>query len=79
VDSTEGLLIRITTPWCCAGMLAHNGRVITTAPILKAMRGMKVIEAVRYAMAHGYQWEVVDADQGRAKQAGGSDQGIRTG
>ena len=53
------MLVRITTPWCCAGFVVRAGRVYCTAPILKGLRGMTVEQALEHCRRNHYEWQVV--------------------
>jgi hypothetical protein len=40
----------------CAGIVARNGRVIETAPILRKLKGMNGKELVRHCQEQGWTW-----------------------
>jgi hypothetical protein len=51
-------LIQITSNYFCAGIVALNGRVIVTAPILKYMKGWDGMQVRNYCSHRGWSWTV---------------------
>jgi hypothetical protein len=54
-------MIRITTPYFCAGGVVCNGVVIDAAPIIKWMIGKTIADLHRYCeRKKGYRLEVLE-------------------
>ena len=54
---TETLVV-IDAPHFCAGIVARDGRVIATAPILKYMKGWDGQRVVGYCLEKGWRWKL---------------------
>lgn len=53
------ILIRITAPHYCAGLVARDGRVIEAAPILRWTVGKKAEAVIEYAVRKKYHVKVL--------------------
>lgn len=46
--------LQITTKYMCAGLVVRNQTVISTAPILKYMKGWDVLKVMEYCQKKGW-------------------------
>lgn len=65
------MLLQLTAPHFCAGLVAQDGKVTVTAPILRYMLGWSEAKVREYAAGKG--WTVTevtttDADPAQAQQ-----------
>jgi hypothetical protein len=59
--AVSGTLVRIEAPHFVAGIVAENGRVVRTAPILHYMLGWDGRRVAAYVRAKGWAWVLVTA------------------
>lgn len=57
------VLIQIDAPHFCAGLVAENGKVCETAPILSYMVGWDGLRVADYCRRKGWKWERVGDDR----------------
>jgi len=54
--ATKEILITVTSPRFCAGLVLQNGIIVDAAPIIEYLIGMKGIEAARYCLDRHWDW-----------------------
>lgn len=56
-EATGLVTVRITSGYFCAALIAQDGRVVQTAPILSYMIGWTGRRVARYCAQRGWTWE----------------------
>ena len=54
------ILIRVTSPYFCAGLVVRDGRIVEAAPILRKLLGMDGRTFKQYCIEYQLRFEVID-------------------
>jgi hypothetical protein len=58
MTGTPETVLWIVTPYCCAGIVARDGKVVEAAPIFRYMIGWDGRRVADYCYRKGWSWEI---------------------